>query len=53
MRDHLLVSPGAGGRWRLNGLIDVGPATRGATEYGFAGVASSFDEPAARRSGAA
>ncbi|BEL08039.1 aminoglycoside 3'-phosphotransferase/choline kinase family protein [Actinoplanes sichuanensis] len=38
MRDHLLVAPGADGRWRFSGLIDFEPAMRGAPEYEFVGV---------------
>jgi hygromycin-B 7''-O-kinase len=38
MREHLLVSEGPGGAWRLTGLIDFEPAMRGEREYEFVGV---------------
>jgi hygromycin-B 7''-O-kinase len=37
MREHLLVTPDAGG-WSLSGLLDFEPAMRGAREYEFAAV---------------
>ncbi len=36
MREHLLVTEGHGGAWRLSGLIDFEPAMRGDREYEWA-----------------
>lgn len=38
-REHLLVTEGPGGAFRLSGLIDFEPAMRGAREYEFVAVA--------------
>ena len=38
MRQHLLVTQGGDGRWRLSGLFDFEPAMHGAGEYEFASV---------------
>jgi hygromycin-B 7''-O-kinase len=38
MREHLLVTDGQGGTWRLSGLIDFEPAMRGEREDEFAAV---------------
>jgi hygromycin-B 7''-O-kinase len=38
MREHLLVTEGPGGAWRLSGLIDFEPAMRGEREYEFVAV---------------
>jgi hygromycin-B 7''-O-kinase len=38
MREHLLVTEGPGGAWRLSGLIDFEPAMRGDREYEWAAV---------------
>ena len=38
MREHLLVTEGQDGAWRLSGLIDFEPAMRGEREYEFAAV---------------
>jgi hygromycin-B 7''-O-kinase len=39
MREHLLGTQGAGGAWRMSGLIDFEPAMRGDREYEWAAVA--------------
>jgi hygromycin-B 7''-O-kinase len=38
MRQHLLAAEGQDGTWRLSGLIDFEPATRGEREYEFVSV---------------
>jgi hygromycin-B 7''-O-kinase len=48
MREHLLVSEGPGGAWRLTGLIDFEPAMRGEREYEFVGVGVFVAEGDAR-----
>jgi hygromycin-B 7''-O-kinase len=48
MREHLLVSEGPAGAWRLSGLIDFEPAMRGEREYEFASVGVFVAEGDAR-----
>ena len=48
MREHLLVSEGPAGAWRLSGLIDFEPAMRGEREYEFVGVGVFVAEGDAR-----
>jgi hygromycin-B 7''-O-kinase len=48
MRQHLLVTEGPDGAWRLSGLIDFEPAMRGEREYEFAAVAVFVAEGDAR-----
>jgi hygromycin-B 7''-O-kinase len=44
MREHLLVTEGHGGAWRLSGLIDFEPAMRGDCEYEWAAVGAFVAE---------
>jgi len=48
MREHLLVTEGPDGAWRLSGLIDFEPAMRGEREYEFAAVGVFVAEGDAR-----
>jgi hygromycin-B 7''-O-kinase len=48
MRQHVLVSQGHEGTWRLSGLIDFEPAIRGEREYEFVAVGIFLAEGDAR-----